>query len=51
MDRLGQVPEVGMSIREGDWTVEVTSMRGLAVRTVRLAPVADTDAATELGES
>ena len=37
MDRLGRVPEVGDSVREGDWTLEITSMRGLAVRTVRLA--------------
>ena len=36
MDRLGRVPEVGATIEEGDWSVEVTSMRGLAVRTVRL---------------
>lgn len=37
MDRLGRVPEVGASVREGDWMVEVTSMRGLAVRAVRLS--------------
>jgi putative hemolysin len=38
MDRLGRVPEVGLSVVEGDWELEVTSMRGLAVRTVRLRP-------------
>lgn len=38
MDRLGRVPEVGASVHEGNWTIEVTSMRGLAVRTVRLRP-------------
>jgi len=43
MDRLGKVPEVGLSVREGDWSLEVTSMRGLAVRTVRLSRV-DEDA-------
>jgi len=38
MERLGRVPEVGGAIHEGDWMLEVTSMRGLAVRTVRLTP-------------
>jgi putative hemolysin len=43
MDRLGRVPEVGLSIREADWTLEVTSMRGLAVRTVRLTRADSTE--------
>ena len=37
MDRLGRVPEVGALIHEGGWDVEVMSMRGLAVRAVRLS--------------
>ena len=50
MDRLGRVPEVGALIREGEWTAEVTSMRRLAVRTVRLSregPAATEAAADE----
>ena len=43
MDRLGRVPEVGLSVIEGGWAFEVTSMRGLAVRTVRLSPSAPID--------
>ena len=43
MDRLGRVPEVGLAVREGDWLLEVTSMRGLAVRTVRLSAVEDSE--------
>lgn len=44
MDRLGRVPEVGLSVVEGGWAFEVTSMRGLAVRTVRLSPSAPAEA-------
>jgi len=48
MARLGRVPEVGGSVVEGGWTLEVTSMRGLAVRTVRLRPTSS-DAAESPG--
>lgn len=36
MERLGRVPEVGATVREREWRFEVTEMRGVAVRTVRV---------------
>ncbi len=36
MERLGRVPEVGATVSEREWSFEVTEMRGVAVRTVRV---------------
>jgi putative hemolysin len=38
MERLGRVPEIGATVREREWSFEVTEMRGVAVRTVRVLP-------------
>jgi len=45
MERLGRVPEVGATFCEHEWIFEVTQMRGVAVRTVRIQPA---DARDEL---